>query len=156
LRITTIPDGHKEIIEMARIQIELPEKFLYSTDRSIRIEEINRARHLAHDKVLTIAEEARDRFLEYLGYKDRNIDGASFIVVDAGIIYKKQGFYGQTLKIEIAITDLSSKGCDIIFKISNAETGEEMIRAKTGMLFYDYRTQKVVVVPESFRKKVSI
>lgn len=140
---------------MARIQIELPEKFMFSTDRPIRIEEINRARHLAHDRVLTIAEEARDRFLEYLGYKDRNIDGASFIVVDAGIVYKKQGFYGQTLKVEIAIADLSGKGCDIIFKISNAETGEEMIRAKTGMLFYDYKMQKVVAVPESFRNKVS-
>jgi len=140
---------------MARIQIELPEKFMFSVDRTIRIEEINRARHLAHDKVLTIAEEARDRFLEYLGYKDRDIDGASFIVVDAGIIYKKQGFYGQTLRVEVSIADLSSKGCDIIFKISNAETGEEMIRAKTGMLFFDYRAQKVVAVPPGFREKVA-
>jgi acyl-CoA thioester hydrolase len=147
--------SNKENKTMARIQIDLSANFIFSTDIPIRIDDINRGRHFGHDRVLTIAEEARNRFLKFLGYKDENIDTAAFIVVDAGIIYRKQGFYGQTLRVEIAITDLSNKGCDIIFKISNAETGEEMMRAKTGMLFFDYRAQKVVTVPESFRQKVS-
>jgi acyl-CoA thioester hydrolase len=140
---------------MARIHIDLPEKFIFSTDIPVRIDDINASRHFGHDRVLTIAEEARNRFIKSLGYKDGNIDDAAFIVVDAGIIYKKQGFYGQTLRVEVAVADFSSKGCDILFKISNAETGEEMMRAKTGMLFFDYRAQKVVAVPERFKQKVS-
>jgi 4-hydroxybenzoyl-CoA thioesterase len=140
---------------MARIHIDLPEKFIYSVDIPIRIDDINRGRHLGHDRVLTIAEEARNRFLRSLGYNDENIDGVAFIVVDAGIIYKKQGFYGQVLRVELAVSDFSNRGCDLLFRISNAETGEEMIRVKTGMLFFDYQAQKVAVVPESFRKKVT-
>ena len=140
---------------MARIEIASPERYVYSTDIPIRIGDINRGRHLAHDAVLSIMEEARVRFMRSIGYPEENVGGVSFITVDAGIMYKKQGFYGQTLRIEIAATDLSRKGCDIIYRISNAETGEEMVRAKTGMLFYNYREQKVAAMPEEFRKKIA-
>jgi acyl-CoA thioester hydrolase len=138
---------------MARIEIATPAAYVYATDIPIRIDDINRGRHLAHDHVLSIMEEARVRFLRSLGYSDESIDGASFIVVDAGIIYKKQGFYGQTLRVELALCDFSRKGCDIVFRISDATSGDEMIRAKTGILFYNYREQTVAPVPESFRQK---
>jgi acyl-CoA thioester hydrolase len=138
---------------MARIEIASPEKYVFSTDIPIRIGDINRGNHLAHDAVLAIMEEARVRFVRSLGYKDENMDGTSFIVVDAGVIYRKQGFYGQTLRVEIALTDFSRKGCDMIFRVSNAETGDEMVRAKTGILFYNYREQKVVAIPDSFKTR---
>ena len=138
---------------MARIEIASPEKYVFSTDIPIRIGDINRGNHLAHDAVLAIMEEARVRFVRSLGYKDENMDGTSFIVVDAGVIYRKQGFYGQTLRVEIALTDFSRKGCDMIFRVSNAETGDEMVRAKTGILFYNYRDQKVVAIPDSFKTR---
>ncbi len=139
---------------MARIEIALPKEFIFSTDIPIRISDINRGRHLAHDAVLSILEEGRVRFMRSIGYPEENMDGVSFITVDAGIIYKKQGFYGQTLRIEIAVNDFSRKGCDVVYKMSNAETGEEMVRAKTGMLFFNYREQKVAPVPEVFRARV--
>ena len=138
---------------MARIEIAAPAAYVFTTDIPIRIGDINRGRHLAHDAALSIMEEARVRFLRSLGYADESIDGASFIVVDAGIIYKKQGSYGQTLRVDIALADFSRKGCDIIFRISDAESGEEMVRGKTGVLFFNYRDQKVVAVPESFRQR---
>ncbi len=37
---------------MARINIELPDKFIYSTEIPIRITDINYGGHLAHDSVL--------------------------------------------------------------------------------------------------------
>ncbi len=138
---------------MARIEIALPKDFVFSTDIPIRIGDINRGRHLAHDAVLSIMEEARVQFMKSIGYPQENIDGVSFITVDAGVIYKKQGFYGQTLRVDIAVTDFSRRGCDIVYRISNAETGEEMVRAKNGMLFFNYREQKVATVPEAFRAK---
>lgn len=138
---------------MARIEIASPEEYVFSTDIPIRIGDINRGNHLAHDAVFAIMEEARVRFVKSLGYASENMDGTSFIVVDAGIIYRKQGFYGQTLKVEIALTDFSRKGFDMVFRLSNAETGDEMIRAKTGILFYNYREQKVAAIPESFMNR---
>jgi len=139
---------------MARIDIKLPEKFLFATEIPIRISDINRGRHLAFHIVLSFTEEARIRFWKHLGYSDENMNGVAMIVVDAGIMYRKQGFYGQTLKVEVALAEFSSKGCDMIFRMSDAATGQEMFRAKTGMLFYDYQAQKVAAVPEDFKKRV--
>ena len=138
---------------MARIEIASPTSYVYATDIPIRIGDINRGRHLAHDAVLAIMEEARVRFVKSLGYPDENIDGVGFIVVDAGVIYRKQAFYGQTLRVEIALADFSRKGCDLVFRISDAGSGDEIVRAKTGILFYNYRDQKVALVPEWFRAR---
>ena len=140
---------------MARIKIDLPKEFVFSTEIPIRISDINRGRHLGYDAIFPIMEEARVRFLHSLGYKEEHINGAAFITADAGIIYKRQGYYGQTLKLEIAVTDFTDKGFDLVFKISDTNTGDEIARAKTGMLFYDYRQQKVVPVPDEFRKRFS-
>ena len=139
---------------MARIEIASPDKYIFSTNIAIRIGDINRGRHLAHDAVLSIMEEGRVQFMGSLGYPDEMMDGTGMITVDAGVIYKKQGFYGQILKVEVAVTDMSRKGCDIVYRITNSETGEEMVRAKNGMLFFNYREQKVAPMPEGFRKKV--
>jgi acyl-CoA thioester hydrolase len=140
---------------MSRIKIDLPEKFIFSTAIPIRLSDINGAKHLGHDRVLPIMERARVQLLDSLGLAGDVMGGAAFIVVDAGIIYKKQGFYGMTLKVEVAVTDFTNKGCDIVFLMSNAATGEEIVRGKTGVLFFDYGKQKVVEVPEVFRKKVA-
>ncbi|MFC1962725.1 acyl-CoA thioesterase [Chloroflexota bacterium] len=141
---------------MSRIIISLPSEFSFSTNIPIRIGDINRGRHLGHEAVLIIMEEARVRFLHSVGYTEWGIERAGYIMADAGVIYKRQGNYGQTLKVEIAVTDFTSKGCDLVYRISDANDGAEIARAKTGILFYDYQQQKAVPVPEDFRKKFSI
>ena len=140
---------------MARVEIKFPEKFLFATEIPIRISDINRGRHLAFHMVLSFTEEARVRFWKHLGYTDENMNDVALIVVDAAIMYRKQGFYGQMLKVEVALADFTSKGCDMVFRMSNADTGEEMFRAKTGMLFFNYGSQKVVPVPEDFKRRVA-
>jgi len=140
---------------MPRIEIDLPEEYIFSTDIPVRINDINWGGHLGHDAILPMMEEARTQFIRSLGFTEGNIDGVAFILVDAAVIYKKQGYYGQTLTIDLAVPELSSRGCNIVYCISDRETGEEMYRAKTGMLFYDYKNEKVVKMPEGFRVKVT-
>jgi acyl-CoA thioester hydrolase len=140
---------------MAKVEIKFPEKSLFATEIPIRISDINRGRHLAFHMVLSFTEEARVRFWKHLGYSDENMNDVALIVVDAAIMYRKQGFHGQILKVEVALADFTTKGCDMIFRMSNADTGEEMFRAKTGMLFFNYGSQKVVPVPEDFKRRVA-
>ena len=139
---------------MSRIEIELPDRFLFSTDIPIRKSDINGGRHLAFHWVLSFTEEARTRFWKFLGYSEGNMNDVAVITADAGVIYKKQGFYGQILKVEVGLRDFHAKGCDMIFRMSNSETGEEMFRAKTGILFFNYQQQKVVSAPEDFKRRV--
>ena len=55
---------------MARIKIELPEKFIFSTEIPLRISDINYGGHLGNDAVLSIAHEARIRFFNKHGFKE--------------------------------------------------------------------------------------
>lgn len=140
---------------MARIHIDLPEKFVFSTEIPILIGDINRGNHLAWNAALLILEEARIRFLKSLGFKDESVGGVSFIVADAAVMYRRQGRHGQTVRVEIAVPEFSRTGCEMVFRVTDAANGEEMVRAKTGVLFYDYRQQKVAPVPDEFRARVA-
>ena len=138
---------------MARLKIALPDKCIFSTKIPIRIGDINRGGHLGHDSGLVISAEARERFLQSLGFSNDGTGEVGLIMADVSVMYLRQGRYGQTLKVEIAITDLIPKWFDIVHKVTDAETGLELARAKTGLLFYDYHQQRIIPIPQDFREK---
>lgn len=140
---------------MVRVKIQLPENFVFATDIPIRIGDMNRGMHLGHETYLVIAEEARSQFLKSLGYTAIDIKGARLIMVDAAIIYNNQVHYGQTLRVEIAVSEISTRGFEMVYRISDNKTGIESARMKTGFLTFDYKRQKTTTVPLDFRQKFS-
>src|SRR3569832_2307608 len=101
-----------------RINISIPEKFIFSCTIPLRIGDINYGGHLGNDAVLSIMHEARVQFLKSYGYKELDIEGVALIMSDCAISYKAEAFYGETLIIEIAINDFNKYGFDILYKIS--------------------------------------
>jgi 4-hydroxybenzoyl-CoA thioesterase len=138
---------------MSRVRIDLPDKFDFSTDLRLRFRDINAGNHLAHDAVLSLAEEARFLFLEHLGYAHLTIDGCGYVAADAAIVYKSQAYFGQVIRIEVAVRDFALKSCDFVYRLSNKETGEEVAVAKTRIVFFDYENQESVKVPDGFRSR---
>ncbi|NIS09507.1 MAG: thioesterase [Candidatus Dadabacteria bacterium] len=138
---------------MARINIELPNDFIYSTEIKLRISDINYGGHLAHDSILSLTHEARVRFLQSLGYSEANIDGPGIILSDAALVYKSEAFYGQSLKIDIVVNEFSKFGCDFVYKLSDSKTLKEVARVKTGIVFYDYNKREICRVPQKFKSE---
>ena len=139
---------------MARIKIQIPEKFIYKTEIPIRITDINYGGHLGNDSVLSLVHEARLRFLKHLGYSESNIEGVGIIMIDAAIQYRSEGFYGDELLIEVTVTDFSNLGCDFVFKLTSKNSNKEIALAKTGIVFFDYEKRKTASVPAEFKKKI--
>jgi acyl-CoA thioester hydrolase len=142
---------------MARIEINLPSDWPFSTLVPIRIGDINRGAHLSHVALVAILEEARAQFLVRLGYTDQvNIQGElGYIVGDVGIVYKSQAHYGQILKVEVAAVDFKEKSFDLVYRLSDSASGVDIARAKTGLLVFDYQKQKVVPVPEELKNRLT-
>lgn len=136
---------------MARVTIDLPEQFPFSTDIPVRISDINYNNHLGHDSIIALIHEARVRFLNAYGFTELDIDGLGLVMTDLVVLYKAEGFYGEILTIEVAIQDFTKYGFDFVYRITNRETNTEVARAKTGVLIYDYEKRKVVGVPKRFR-----
>ena len=137
---------------MPRKNINLPDTFIFSTEIPIRIGDINRRNHLSNTAYLVISEEARKRFFTSLGFADDGMPG--YIITDTTIIYLNQAYYGHDLKVDIGSKSVTAKALSLVYRISDAETGVELARVESGMLFYDYRQQKVVVIPEIIRQKL--
>ena len=135
---------------MARIKIELPEKFIFSTEIPLRITDINYGGHLGNDSVLSLAHEVRIRFFNEHGFEEKDIAGVGIIMVDAAVQYNAEGFYGDVLIIELGIRDITRTGCDIVYQLTNKKTGKSLATVKTGIVFFNYERRKVVPIPEEF------
>jgi acyl-CoA thioesterase FadM len=140
---------------MPRVELELPERFQFVTDIPLRITDINYGGHLGNDALLSLLHEARVQFLRQYRFTEMNVDGRSIIMTDAVLVYRSEGFYGDVARIEIAVSNMGSHGCDIIYRVTNKETGKELARAKTGILFYDYAEKKILQVPKKFKSLFS-
>ncbi len=140
---------------MARTRLDLPQKFHFATELVIRVGDINYGGHLGNDAVLSLIHEARVRFLKEHSYTEQDIEGVGIIMADAVVVYRSEGFHGDILTVEVEVRDIQNAGCDFYYRLANRETGAEVARAKTGIVFYDYAVKKTVRVPEGFRKKFS-
>lgn len=132
--------------------MDLPKSFAFSTAIPLRVNDINYGGHLGHDSVLTLTHEARVRFLAKYGFTEMDVYGAGLIISDAMIVYKSEAFWGEVVRIQIAISEFNKYGFDLIYKITEKKSRREIARVKTGMVFFDYKKRKVARVPPRFKK----
>ena len=130
----------------------MPEKFLFTTDIALRISDINYGGHLGNDAVLSLAQEARIRFLRSHGWSEQDVAGVGIIMTDAVVVYCSEAFYGDVLTIDVAVAELQQLGCDFVFRMVHGGSGKEVARVKTGIVFFNYATRKPVPVPAEFRR----
>lgn len=137
---------------MARIKIELPGRFSFSTDIPIRITDLNYGGHVGNDTILTLVHEARVQFLKHHGYNELNLDGASLIMSDAAIEFKAELFYGDVVTAFVTADNFSRAGFDLFYKLMRNEA--IVATAKTGMVCYNYEAKKVIAVPSPVKEKL--
>jgi acyl-CoA thioester hydrolase len=135
---------------MARVKITFPATHLFETETEIRISDINYGGHLGNDAVLSLVHEARIRFLSRFGYSEKDIEGKGIIMTDAAIVYKSEAFYGEKIKILLAVDDISNIGFDLLYKIVRVEGNKEIALVKTGIAFFDYLNKRITSVPQAF------
>ncbi len=141
---------------MARVRLEIPENLPFTTEIPIRISDINYGGHLGNDAVLSIVHEARVQFFGHHGFTELDVDGTAIMMTDAVIVYRSEGFYGDVLAVEVGVSDMQSAGCDLVYRLRNRETGKEVARVKTGIVFVDPREKKIVPMPAAFRERCGI
>ena len=73
---------------------------------------------------------------------------------DLEVEFKKEGLYGDIIEVEVSLGELSKVGFDIYYQLVTYRKEEKIIlvKAKTGMVCYDYTNKKVAAVPELFKK----
>ena len=136
---------------MARVHLELPEAFSFTTQLVVRVTEINYGNHVGNDRMVSLLHEARLRFLRNLGYNgELNIGGLGIMVTDLIVAFKGESFAGDVLNFEVGVTDFNKYGCDFIYRVTCAQDERLITLAKTGIVFFDYDERKIARIPPVF------
>ena len=138
---------------MARVHIDLPERFSFATDIQIYINHINYGNHLDNSAMLALVSEARVRFFKHLGYTELDVEGLGIIVADVAAQYKSEAFHGEIMVIEMAAGEFNKYGCDLLWRMAEKISGREVSRGKHGIMFFDYALRKAALVPPAFIAK---
>ena len=104
---------------MARVEIKLPEHFVFTTELPIYIGHINYGQHLDNGALISLVSEARVRFFKSLGYTELNVEGRGIIIADVAAQYRSGAFHGETLCVEMTPDDFNKYGCDLIWRLSD-------------------------------------
>ena len=96
---------------------------------------MNYGNHLDNALLLTVVSEARLRFLKSMGYTELDVDGLGIIVADAALQYKSEGHHGETMRVEMTAAEFGKYGCDLYWRMSEAQSAREVARGKTGIVF---------------------
>ncbi|MTI20267.1 thioesterase [Fulvivirga sp. RKSG066] len=142
---------------MSRIKVHLPDSFKFSTSIKIRVSDLNYGNHVGNDTILSLSHEARLQYLTYLGF-DNEVhieNNIGIVVADAAVVYKSEAFYGDELAIKIGIDDINKYGFDMFYEITNAQSGNEVARVKTGIICLDYDTRKIALMPDVLKNAVT-
>ena len=142
---------------MARIKIDLPPDFSFFCTIPVRITDLNYGGHVGNDTILTIMHEARMLFLKSLGYTELEFAGVGMIMSDAGIEFKNELFYGDTVIVSVAVGEMTKISFELFYKLEKEVDSKKILVAssKTGMVCYDYKAKKVTAIPEEAKGKLT-
>jgi acyl-CoA thioesterase FadM len=142
---------------MARVVIELPSEFRFSTNIGIRITDINYGGHAGNDTILSLIHEARMQFLKSVGYTEMNCGGTGLIMTDAAIEFKKELFYGEVVTMSVAAVNFSKISFELFYKLEKQMEGKPVLvaKVKTSMVCFDYTAKKVTAFSPEVIEKIS-
>ena len=142
---------------MARVKIELPEKFFFQTQIPIRITDLNYGNHVGNDTVLSILHEARVQYFQKFELAELDFAGVGLIMSDVSIEFRNEIFYGEKIIASVAVGEFSKATFDVFYKLEKESEKRDRIIvaiAKTAMVCYDYSLKKIVAIPAEAKNKI--
>ncbi|MCP4176752.1 MAG: thioesterase [bacterium] len=139
---------------MSRVVVEFPEKFVFSTQMDVRVNEVNYGNHLGNDSILSMTQESRIRFFRKLGFESEIlIAPIGIILADAAIEFKAEAMWGDKLSIDIGLNNITKLSLDMYHKFVNAKTEKLVAKVKIGMVFFDFGKRKIARRPDYFMER---
>lgn len=139
---------------MPRVKIELPAGWTFRTEIPVRITDVNYGQHVGNDTMLAFLQEARVQWLRSLGYPSELLAApVGLILVDLAVRMKAEAAYGDRLAVQLAVAEWSKVGFELVYLLTKVAGGEEVARATTGFVFFDYTARKLAPAPAEFRAR---
>jgi acyl-CoA thioesterase FadM len=138
---------------MARLKIDMQERFSFSCLIPVRITDLNYGNHVGNDAFVSIIHEARVQYFTAKKVAELNADGTGLIMADLQINFKKEALYGDILNVEINAENVTNTSFDLYYQLSakRQDVAITIAQAKTAMVFYNYNQKKIARLPEDLK-----
>ena len=122
----------------------------------VRYGDLDPQGHVNNAKHLTYFEQARIAYLIELGLftKDQSFMEVGIILADVHITYREPVYFGQNIKVGVHPVKLGNKSMTWEQNIVDADTGKELANGEVIMVTYDYKEEKTIPVPQTWREKI--
>lgn len=139
---------------MPRIKLIEKPTYSFTTNCTVRIDDINFGGHVDNATIPVFLNEARIRYLKEIGSTGWDMgDGITGIVIgDLFINYKAEIFYGSEIAIDCEIDEIEEKSFRMFHRIRN--NGVVAILAETGLVGFNIKEKKIGRIPEAFKEKI--
>lgn len=136
-----------------RVKLALPDSEpIHESSYTLGVADMNYGNHLGNDRVLTLAHEARLRYMRSIDCDELYFFDSALIMTDAMVQYKGQGFMGDQLTFKLWLENANEIGFDFFTQIHHRDNPKkEVARIKCAMLFYNYDEEKRQRAPQKFR-----
>lgn len=141
---------------MPRVKLSIPDELPFLTQLAVRITDLNYGDHLGNSNVLEFAHEARVQAIIHAGMTERDFGGVGLVVSDVQVVYKAQGFYGDEINAAVGVNDFNKYGCDFLYRFTLIDSGRELARVKTGIVCFDFQTNRMQPMPEKTRQALTV
>jgi acyl-CoA thioesterase FadM len=122
----------------------------------VRIGDINYGGHMGNDKALLLFHDARIRFLQKLGFTEKDIgEGKGIIMTEAHVYFKKEAFLHDKLYADVEVGTVERYTFELIYRIYRELDDQLILEGTSKQLAFDYERRKVTSLPQGFTETVS-
>jgi acyl-CoA thioester hydrolase len=132
---------------MARMKLELPEIWQFSTELEIRVTDLNYGNHLANQQFLAYAQEARLKYFRQFGFTELDFGGVALIQADAAITFKSEGHLGEIIRVDLSAEIAGSSSFNVYYRFWNLNKNRSMAELRTAIVCFDYDIGKPIGLP---------
>jgi YbgC/YbaW family acyl-CoA thioester hydrolase len=141
-------------LKMPRIKLIEKSAYSFSTNCTVRFDDINLGGHVDNAKLVVFLNEARIRYLKVFGSAgwDMGDMATGIIIADLTVNFRSEIFYGNELTIDCEIDEIEEKSFRMFFRVRN--NGVISALAESGIVGVNIKEKKTGRIPEAFVEKI--
>jgi acyl-CoA thioester hydrolase len=125
--------------------------FVYETQ--VRFADLDAMRHVNNATFVQYLESARLAWWLHVTRRE-GLDALDMILARTEIDYRSPAFYGEAVRVGVRCASLRRSSFGLEFRVEETTTGRLLAEAKKVCVYYDFKAQRSLPVPEAIRAQL--
>jgi len=121
----------------------------------VRYGDLDPQAHVNNAKYLTYMEQARIAYIIALGLWDgRSFMDIGIILAEARVTFLAPVYFSQQVRVGVRVAEIRNKSLTMEYSLEDAESGAQLAVGSSVLVAYDYRENRTLPFPKSWRETI--